>query len=213
VALEGDRRAEAKLRLAVEHTKRTLAASTGVAICTVESLKDGLDFSGSIDRLRFDMEVRPIYARVVEKVRELVERAGGDLCEVDEVVFVGGSACLAGFGEELRDVLREDVRTWEGDPTEVLARGCAIQGMLFASVTDTKLLEAFAELTLVKALGKGVGVVFPGMEEVARVLRRQTPLPARRAVKVEAEVRGREERGLGGGGGCSGGESSCYQTR
>ena len=56
-----DARAEAKLRLAVEHTKRTLSASPGAATCSVESLKDGVDFTGSINRMRFDMLVRPIY--------------------------------------------------------------------------------------------------------------------------------------------------------
>jgi hypothetical protein len=33
-----EKRPEAKLRLAVEHTKRTLAASAGAATCSVESL-------------------------------------------------------------------------------------------------------------------------------------------------------------------------------
>ncbi len=54
-----DRRAEAKPRLAVEHTKRTLSTSPGAAACSVESLKDGIDFTGSINRLRFDVELHP----------------------------------------------------------------------------------------------------------------------------------------------------------
>ena len=32
--------------------------------CTVESLKDGLNYTGSVNRLRFDMEAAPIYAGV-----------------------------------------------------------------------------------------------------------------------------------------------------
>jgi len=34
-APQGDKRAEAKLRLAVEHTKRSLSASSGAATCAV----------------------------------------------------------------------------------------------------------------------------------------------------------------------------------
>jgi len=34
----GDKRAEAKLRLAVEHTKRSLSASSGAATCAVVSV-------------------------------------------------------------------------------------------------------------------------------------------------------------------------------
>ena len=52
-----DKRAESKLRLAVEHIKITISASPGAAICSVESLKDGMDYSGSINRMKFDMVV------------------------------------------------------------------------------------------------------------------------------------------------------------
>jgi len=67
-----DLRAEARLRLALLHTKRTIAASTGgvggsTATCSVESLKDGLDHTGTINRLRFDMEAAPIYREVVTR--------------------------------------------------------------------------------------------------------------------------------------------------
>lgn len=44
-----DRHAEAKLRLAIKHTKRTISASPGAATYSVESLKDGFDFTGSIN--------------------------------------------------------------------------------------------------------------------------------------------------------------------
>ncbi|KAI6000914.1 heat shock protein 70 family [Pisolithus albus] len=101
-----DKRAEAKLRLAVEHTKRTLSASPGAATCSVESLKDGLDYTGSINRLRFDLEVRSIYDKVYDKVKELVARAEMDLFDIDEVVYVGGSACLPGLDETLSQGFR-----------------------------------------------------------------------------------------------------------
>ena len=46
-----DKRAEAKLRLAIEHTRRTNNASNA-ATCSVESLKDGVDYTASINRMR-----------------------------------------------------------------------------------------------------------------------------------------------------------------
>ena len=58
-----DKRAEAKLRLAVEHTKCMWSASPGAATYSVESLKDGLDYTGSINHLLFDLEVWTIYDR------------------------------------------------------------------------------------------------------------------------------------------------------
>ena len=52
------KRAEAKLRLAIEHTSRTINASKA-ATCFVESfLKDGVDYTGSINRMRWEIEVK-----------------------------------------------------------------------------------------------------------------------------------------------------------
>ncbi|KAH9911564.1 uncharacterized protein BXZ73DRAFT_107903 [Epithele typhae] len=125
---------EAKLRLALEHTKRTISASPGAATCSVESLKDGLYFTGTITRLRFDMEVRTIYDRVYAKVKELVA-TGLDLYDVDEVVCVGGSASLPGLDEVIVAELQEAVvapftqgtvvEGGVGDPMTILACGRA----------------------------------------------------------------------------------------
>ena len=53
-----DKRAEAKLRLAIEHTRRTNNASNA-ATCSVELfLKDGVDYTGSINRMRWEIEVK-----------------------------------------------------------------------------------------------------------------------------------------------------------
>jgi heat shock protein 1/8 len=111
-----DLRAEARLRLALLHTKRTIAASSfgggsSTATCAVESLKDGLDYTGSINRLRFDMEAAPIFATVVARASELLQRAGLDWVQVDEVVYAGGSACLSGLDAALAARLGEDATT------------------------------------------------------------------------------------------------------
>jgi heat shock 70kDa protein 1/2/6/8 len=111
-----DLRAEARLRLALLHTKRTIAASSfgggsNTATCALESLKDGLDYTGSINRLRFDMEAAPIYATVVAHPGELLQRAGLDWVQVDEIVYAGGSACLSGLDAVLVVRPGEDTTT------------------------------------------------------------------------------------------------------
>ncbi len=92
-----DKRAEAKLRLAIEHTKRTLSASPGAATCSVESLKEGLDYTGSINRIRFDMVVRSVYTAVTAAVEELLKSLDIDSYYINEIVYVGGTTCLPGF--------------------------------------------------------------------------------------------------------------------
>jgi heat shock 70kDa protein 1/2/6/8 len=204
-----DKRAEAKLLLAVEHTKRTLSASPGAATCSVESLKDGLDFTGSINRMRFDLEVRTIYNRVYDKVKELVASVGLDLYDVDEIVYVGGSACLPGLDETLAQGFQESVFTpftagtivggGVGDPTTILARGCALQAQLLASLgnEDAEVKKAFekgSERINVKSTSKTIGVLFPettseglGGQWIA-VLPKETPVPSRRSVSFEVDL-------------------------
>ena len=196
---KGDIRAEAKLRLALEHTKRTVSASAGAATCSVESLKDGLDFTGAINRMRFDMEARPIYAQAFAAASKLLESAGRDWLNVDEIIYVGGSASLPGLDDALAAGYSDDAFTpfkagtvqggGAGDPTTVIARGCALQAALLASLSDDTVKAAFADSSA-KTLEKTLALVFPGSEEVVSVLPRGSALPARRRVAVEAEVSG-----------------------
>ena len=214
-----DLRAEARLRLALLHTKRTIAASVGAATCAVESLKDGLDYTGSINRLRFDMEARPIYRGVVARVGELLERAGLDWIQVDEVVYAGGSACLPGLDLELAAHLREDALTpfitgtvaggGIGDPTTVLARGAALQARLLAEIeigADERIRKAFergSELVGVKATARTIGVLFPsavkeglGGEWIGGI-QTETALPSRRTYSLEVDLSDGKERKIG----------------
>ncbi|KAF8877414.1 Hsp70 protein-domain-containing protein [Infundibulicybe gibba] len=207
-----DQRAEAKLRLAVEHTKRTLSASPGAATCSVESLKDGADFTGSINRMRFDLIAKPIYTAVSTAIDALLSQAGVDAYQVDEIVYVGGTACLPGLDEHicLSGGFQEDVDTpfslgtvvggGIGDPTTVLARGCAAQAALIASIgeDEPELQGAFARDTktnVIQATSRTIGVLFPGSPGDAElgglwvpVIFKETALPARRAVSFDVAL-------------------------
>jgi len=79
-----DQRAEAKLRLAIEHTKPTISASPGAAACSVESLKDGMDYTGIINRMRFDMLGSSIYTTVAKEITALLASAAIDPHGVDD---------------------------------------------------------------------------------------------------------------------------------
>ena len=202
-----EKRAEAKLRLAVEHTKRTLSASPGAATCSVESLCDGLDYTGSTNRLLLDLRMRPIYAAVTSKVRELLASAGVDGQYVDEIVYVGGTTCLPGLNDHIRfeGGFAGSITTpfsagtiaggGVGDPTEILARGCALQAELLHSVRDedSRILGAFerdSEWGNVHTTSRTIGMFSCGSNDGDEgpwicLLPKETPLPARRAVTFD----------------------------
>lgn len=79
-----DHRALTKLRLEVEQTKRTLSASTSATIA-IESLSDGLDFSGNVNRTRLDLLCSSIYGAIVNRAEEAVKQAGLDPVQIHEV--------------------------------------------------------------------------------------------------------------------------------
>ena len=207
-----DQRAEAKLRLAIEHTKRTISASPGAATCSVESLKDGMDYTGSINRMRFDMLASPVYAAVAEAIKTLLSSVAIDPHHVDEVVYIGGTGCLPGLDERLAlgVGLREDVETpfargtvvggGIGDPTTILARGCAVQAALLHSIGDTpeelELKTAFergSKASDVEATTKTIGLLFPNALKENKefggtwipIVQKETALPVRRIVSFE----------------------------
>ncbi|KAG9311204.1 Hsp70 protein-domain-containing protein [Chiua virens] len=188
-----DKRAEAKLRLAVEHTKRTLSASPGAATCSVESLKDGLDYTGSINRLRFDMEVRAVYDRVYAKIKELAESAEIDLYDIDEIVYIGGSASLPGLDESLSHAFTESVIT-------PFKAGTVVAHLLvsLARESSEELLAAFdkeSKVTSIAATSRTIGLLVPQEDSAGSLggiwiplVLKETPLPCRRTLRFEVDA-------------------------
>ena len=183
-----DARSVQKLLLALEHTKRTISASAAAASLSIESLKDGIDFTTTINRMRFDLLARPFYTTVAAAVGSLLggaQPAAVDATAVDEIVYVGGTASLpgldehvlvaCGFKEEVEDAFKRGdvVGGGAGDPTTILSRGCAYQALLVDEVVrggEEGLLQAFEEggvdgvkgkLREVSVTSRTVALVFP----------------------------------------------------
>ena len=207
-----DQRAEAKLRLALEHTKRTISASPGAATCSVESLKEGVDYTGSINRMRFDMLASTTYASLAKDILSLISSTSLDPHDLDEIVYIGGTTCLPGLDERLQLEVgfRQDVETpfsrgtvvggGVGDPTTVIARGCAMQAVLLDSIGGTTeedelkaCFERGSKAGEVKATTKTIGILFPNdLDENKEmggtwipIVQKETALPARRIVSFE----------------------------
>jgi molecular chaperone DnaK (HSP70) len=183
-----DKRAEAKLRLAIEHTKRSLSASAGAATCAVESLKDGYDLSTSINRIRFDGLAAVVYSQIGDRVRAAVESAGLDIAQIDELLLAGSSTLFPGLQSSLSYLVSPTTPVTAAlDPSQVIAVGCALQALHLAnhdghvSVED---IVAFAA-SPIPTTSAPIGVVLPGATDdliAAKVIEVGAPLPVRRRV-------------------------------
>lgn len=137
---DDDKRAWAKLRNESEFTKRALSASNS-ATCSVESLAEGMDFTGSVNRMRFDMLAGAAYGKVVGGVEKALKEAKSEACQVDEVVLAGGSARLSGLADRLSGLFGDVEEggahiTASIDSDQVIARGCAIQAQVIAAAPE-----------------------------------------------------------------------------
>ncbi|KAF8295420.1 actin-like ATPase domain-containing protein [Clavulina sp. PMI_390] len=189
-----DERAVTKLRIAVEDTKKSLQASTGAAACSVESLKDGFDFSGTINRLRFDVLLAPLYATIIGEIETALKSAALSKEQIDEVLLVGASSGLSGlsekleifFGEQSPVAIRSDL-----DGSQLIAKGAALQAKLLSEL-DAANAPAFGveakTIASASVTSKSIGLVFPGTSEDKTipviVVASETPLPARRTLRL-----------------------------
>ena len=159
------------------------------------------------------MEVRAVYDRVYARVRELVSSAGLDLYDVDEIVYVGGSASLPGLDETLAQGFPETLVTpftagtvvggGVGDPTTIISRGCALQARILATLPqnteeEREVRAAFAsgsKWTNARATSKTIGMLFPeegaegplGGQWIPTMLR-DTVVPARRTLRFDVDL-------------------------
>lgn len=190
VDIAENRKALAKLRGAVEVTKKMLSSASS-APCFVESLAEGLDFHSTINRMRFEILSNKVFAKTLDVVRETLEKAQLDASEVDEVILVGGAARIPKFAVKLREIFTGETAILnELQPDEVVARGCALQGALLASYDKEQIDQSIEPVvTLAPQTQKTIGVV-DAQGELLPLLPAGTPLPARRTFEFGNAVAG-----------------------
>lgn len=180
IDISSNKKALAKLRNAVEVTKKMLS-SANTAPCFVESLADGYDLHSNINRLRFELLSKNIFAQLQSTILEVLEKSQLDASEVDEVLLAGGSARIPKFAMKIREVFGENTKVLSDlEADEVVARGCAIQGSLISSFDKEDIAAAMHPVvTLAPNTSNAIGVI-NAKGEFVTVIPRGTALPTRR---------------------------------
>ncbi|CAO3671501.1 unnamed protein product [Umbelopsis ramanniana] len=181
IDISDNKKALAKLRAACEVTKKSLSSANS-APCFVESLADGLDFHTTINRLRFEMLSKVVFADSLKVIEEVLKKSDLDASEVDEVIMVGGSARIPKLASKFREAFTNEktqIRS-EVEPDEVVATGCAIQGSLIAEF-DQETIESCVHpvVTLTPHTTKHIGTL-NAKGEFITIVPRYTSLPTRR---------------------------------
>eukprot|EP00276_Gloeochaete_wittrockiana_P011774 CAMPEP_0184372952 /NCGR_PEP_ID=MMETSP1089-20130417/164212_1 /TAXON_ID=38269 ORGANISM="Gloeochaete wittrockiana, Strain SAG46.84" /NCGR_SAMPLE_ID=MMETSP1089 /ASSEMBLY_ACC=CAM_ASM_000445 /LENGTH=793 /DNA_ID=CAMNT_0026715829 /DNA_START=134 /DNA_END=2516 /DNA_ORIENTATION=+ len=122
-----DKRAIQKLRRKVEDAKRALSSQTQVKI-DVEALHDGIDFSETLTRARFEELCGDLFKKTLGPVQKVLDDASLKKTDVDEVVLVGGSTRIPKVQQLLKDFFNGKEPNRGVNPDEAVAYGAAVQG-------------------------------------------------------------------------------------
>ncbi|KAJ3128337.1 70-kilodalton heat shock protein [Nowakowskiella sp. JEL0407] len=189
------RRSMIKLRAGCENTKKTLSR-TDVAPCSIESLYEGMDFSTTINRGRFEMLAEPLFAKCKEVINSVLSQAQLMPSEVDEVLLVGGSTRIPRFQTVVKSMFSHNNTIVSTDvvPDEAISLGCAIQAGIIlsspnidyaAAVEDEKLLHS-------RFVTKSIGIETAD-GQFAVLIPQRTPIPVKRTVEFSNAIDNQKE--------------------
>merc|ERR1712093_875167 len=143
-----DKRSLQKLRKEVEKTKRALS-STHQARLEIEALFDGVDFSESLTRARFEELCGDLFKKTLGPVKNVMDDSGLKKTQVDEVVLVGGSTRIPKVQALMKDFFNGKEPNRGINPDKAVAYGAAVQaGILSGEGGQDLLLLDVTPLTL-----------------------------------------------------------------
>jgi heat shock protein 5 len=133
----------------VEKAKRSLSTQMSVRI-ELEALMDGIDFSETLTRAKFEELNMDLFKGTLKPVQKVLEDAGLQKTDLDDVVLVGGSTRIPKVVQLLEDFFNGKKPNKGINPDEAVAFGAAVQGGILSGDqgTDDLLLLDVNPLTL-----------------------------------------------------------------
>jgi len=97
----------------------------------IEALIDGIDFSETLSRARFDELNLDLFKKTLKPVQTVLEKSHMKKEEVDEIVLVGGSTRIPRVRQIIKDYFNGKEPNVSIHPDEAVATGAAIRGAMF----------------------------------------------------------------------------------
>ncbi|GKY95321.1 hypothetical protein MPSEU_000493900 [Mayamaea pseudoterrestris] len=175
IDITGDKRAIQRLRKQCEMAKRTLSQQTSATI-DCEALANGIDFSTTISRAKFEELNQDLFKKTMAPVTQVLKDAGMGKSDVNTIILVGGSTRIPKVQEMLSDFFGGKELCRSINPDEAVAYGAAVQGGILsgdaAEATKDVLLLDVAPLSL--GIETAGGVMTP-------LIKRGTTIPVKKS--------------------------------
>jgi len=133
--LAGNQRAIRRLRTQCERAKRTLSASTQTTI-EIDSLFDGIDFSCTLTRARFEELCMDYFRNSMGPVEKCLRDSGIDKKNIHEIVMVGGSTRIPKVTQLIQEFFNGKEPNKSINPDEAVAYGAAAQAAILTGVSS-----------------------------------------------------------------------------
>jgi L1 cell adhesion molecule like protein len=134
--LGGNKRARRRLRTACERAKRSLSSSAQAHI-EIDALFEGVDYTTTLTRARFEALAAPVFRRTLEPVQKVLRDAGVSKSSVDDIVLVGGSTRIPKIQQMLSEFFNGKELCKNINPDEAVAFGATVQAAILSGARDS----------------------------------------------------------------------------
>ena len=175
VDVKQNARALKRLNIASEKAKINLSSSTTTSI-EVDSLIDGVDYTHTLSRAKFQQLADPIFKRTIEPINRLLNDAKMSKSDIDEIVLVGGSTRIPRIQELLSDYFGGKSLNKSLNPDEAVAYGAAVQAAILTGQGN----EKTSELLLLDVAPLSLGIETAG-GVMTKIIERNTTIPTKKS--------------------------------
>lgn len=172
--LSGSQRALRRLRTQCERAKRMLSGTTQASI-EIDSLFDGVDFSSTITRARFEQLCGDYFRDCLLPVEKVLRDSKIPKEKIDEVVLVGGSTRIPKVQELIKNFFNGKEPCRSINPDEAVAYGAAVQAAILSGDTS----EETSKVLLIDVSPLSLGIETAG-GVMTSLIKRNTTIPCKK---------------------------------
>lgn len=174
VNISDNQRALRRIRFAAEKAKRTLSTSTQANI-DVDALADGIDFSLTLTRAKFEQLCDHLFKKCLRPVEKVMVDSKYAKDDISDIVLVGGSSRIPRVQQLLREFFNGKELCQSINPDEAVAYGAAVQGAVLGGAQGGKI----SDLLLIDVAPLSLGLETAG-GVMTPLIKRNTTIPTKK---------------------------------